>query len=303
MNYNHLEYFLVLARTQHYTKAAELLHITQPTLSIAMNNLESDLNVTLFEKVGRNVQLTQSGKEFITYIERAFLLINDGVDHVTRLQNDQSNLIKIGFLYSLTADYIPELVDAYYKEYANNNVVIDIFESDTKSGEGTYELVEGLRQGRFDVIFINRIGLTGSMEEVTPLFDQNYVALVPINSIYRDKSSVDLNEMASKPLIQYANRYATRNEILELFMEVKEKPHILTEIDDELSMISLVSKNFGYAITPMKNIYTNQDVLVLPISNPNYKRTIYMVTRKDINEREKLKQFKLFTLNDFKFEY
>ncbi|CAM3653112.1 LysR family transcriptional regulator [Erysipelothrix urinaevulpis] len=303
MNYNHLEYFLVLARTQHYTKAAELLHITQPTLSIAMNKLEADLNVTLFEKIGRNVQLTQCGKEFITYIERAFLLINDGVEHIHQLQSDQSNHIRIAFLYSLTADYIPGLIDLYYKTYPNNNVIIDIFESDTKSGEGTYEMIQGLRQGRFDAIFINRIALTSPSEEITPLFDQDYVAILPKTTIYQGKKSIDLSDMASKSLIQYANRYATRNEILDLFSEIGETPKVLTEIDDELSMLALIEKNIGYAIAPMKMIYESRDVYCLPIHKPKYKRTIYLVTRKDINESDNLRNFKNFVMNEFDFSY
>lgn len=303
MNYNHLEYFLVLARTQHYTRAAELLHITQPTLSIAMNKLEADLNVTLFEKIGRNVQLTQCGKEFITYIERAFTLINDGVEHIHQLQSDQSNHIRIAFLYSLTADYIPSLIDAYYKAYPNNNVIIDIYESDTKSGEGTYEMIQGLRQGRFDAIFINRIALTGSSEEVVELFDQDYVAILPKSSIYKDKKSIDLSDMAQRSLIQYANRYATRNEILDLFSEIGAKPRVLTEIDDELSMLALIEKNIGYAIAPMKKNYINHDVYCLPIHKPMYKRTIYLVTRKDVNESENLKTFRNFTMNEFDFSY
>ncbi len=69
MNLKHLQYFRVLAKTQHYTKAAAQLYITQPSLSQAIGELEKELNIKLFEKVGRNIKLTKYGQYFLTYVE------------------------------------------------------------------------------------------------------------------------------------------------------------------------------------------------------------------------------------------
>ena len=62
MNLNYLRYFRVLAKMEHYTKAAEELAITQPSLSHAMSTLEKELGTYLFEKDGRNIKLTKYGK-------------------------------------------------------------------------------------------------------------------------------------------------------------------------------------------------------------------------------------------------
>ena len=62
MNLNYLRYFRVLAKLEHYTKAAEELSITQPSLSHAMSSLEKDLGTYLFERDGRNIKLTKYGK-------------------------------------------------------------------------------------------------------------------------------------------------------------------------------------------------------------------------------------------------
>ena len=66
MNLLHLRYFVELAHTQHYTRAAERLCITQPSLSHAIAQMESELGVPLFEKRGRNVALTHFGEQFLT---------------------------------------------------------------------------------------------------------------------------------------------------------------------------------------------------------------------------------------------
>lgn len=71
MNLNHLQYFRVLARLEHYTQAAKELSITQPSLSHAISSLENDLNTYLFEKEGRNIKLTKYGRFFLEYVENA----------------------------------------------------------------------------------------------------------------------------------------------------------------------------------------------------------------------------------------
>ena len=65
MNLYHLRYFVTLAKLEHYTKAAEELCITQPSLSHAISLLEKELGVTLFQKEGRNIVLTKCGKIFL----------------------------------------------------------------------------------------------------------------------------------------------------------------------------------------------------------------------------------------------
>ena len=76
MNYNYLRYFSVLAQVEHYTLAAARLGISQPSLSSAINHLENELGgVKLFEKVGRNVRLTEEGRFFQEKVEAAWNII------------------------------------------------------------------------------------------------------------------------------------------------------------------------------------------------------------------------------------
>ena len=74
MNYNYLRYFSVLAQLEHYTLAAARLGISQPSLSSAIHNLETELGVQLFEKVGRNIRLTEEGR---FYQEKVTTALNE----------------------------------------------------------------------------------------------------------------------------------------------------------------------------------------------------------------------------------
>ena len=71
MNLSYIRYFVELAHVQHYTNAARNLNITQPSLSHAISQLEEELGVMLFEKNGRNTELTAFGREFLACAERS----------------------------------------------------------------------------------------------------------------------------------------------------------------------------------------------------------------------------------------
>lgn len=85
MTLHQLQYFEILARTQHYQRTAELLGISQPTLSRAINSLELELGTPLFERQGRNVVLSRFGRIFAEHIFSAMQELNTGIDHVREL--------------------------------------------------------------------------------------------------------------------------------------------------------------------------------------------------------------------------
>ena len=80
MNLSQLYYFRKLAELEHFGQAAKELFITQPSLSNSISNLEKELGVTLFERIGRGVRLTQCGSKFYDHIQLALQEVDKGVD-------------------------------------------------------------------------------------------------------------------------------------------------------------------------------------------------------------------------------
>ena len=100
MNLNHLSYFRILAKLEHYTQAAEELSITQPSLSHAMSTLEKDLGTYLFEKQGRNIKLTKHGKIYFEYVDRALSELEKGEKKIRELSNVSTGTIELGYIYN-----------------------------------------------------------------------------------------------------------------------------------------------------------------------------------------------------------
>ena len=89
MNLYHLRYFVQLAHTRHYTRAAEQLCITQPSLSHAISQLENELGLPLFEKTGRNTELTRFGEQFLECAERTLSTLDEGVEELKRVSRGE----------------------------------------------------------------------------------------------------------------------------------------------------------------------------------------------------------------------
>ena len=105
-----LECFRVAGRLQHVTRAAEQLGTSQPALSRSLARLQSDLGVQLFRRAGRSIRLTTSGERFLVRVEQALGEIDNGRRELADLKAADRGVIALGFLRTLGARYIPELV-------------------------------------------------------------------------------------------------------------------------------------------------------------------------------------------------
>ncbi len=108
MTLQQLQYFRTLAKVQHYTKAAEILFVSQPSLSYAISELEKELSLALFERHGKKIQLSAQGKIFLTYVESALDQLEKGVVTIKSL-NPLGGAVRLGYIYSLSNSFIREL--------------------------------------------------------------------------------------------------------------------------------------------------------------------------------------------------
>jgi len=117
MELSQLEYFRVLGRVQHVTRAADELEIAQPTLSRAITRLETELGVPLFVPLGRSVTLSSYGTTFLAFVERSLDELRHGRLRILELSSADSTAIPLGFSRSLAARFIPDLTRRFRLQY------------------------------------------------------------------------------------------------------------------------------------------------------------------------------------------
>ena len=118
-----LRYFQALAGALNYTKTAEALHISQPSLSYAIAELEKDLGIPLFSKKNKRVFLTPYGEFFLTYVNRVLATLEEGVRMTRQMVLDPAGgTVTLGYFYSISSDFIPSIVEGFQKKYPDSGI-------------------------------------------------------------------------------------------------------------------------------------------------------------------------------------
>ena len=289
MNLNHLSYFRVLARLEHYTQAAEELSITQPSLSHAMATLEKDLGTYLFEKQGRNIKLTKYGKIYYEYVDRALNELEKGEKKLRELTNASTGTIELGYIYTLGPRFIPQLIKSF-TEIDNNKDIKFLF------GQGTTKsLIEGLKQEKFDMVFCSKLESEPDIDFI-PIANEELVVIVANEHPLAKKESIDLREIDGYPFIGFSEKSGIRPIIEELFKKADIKPNIICEVEEDNSVAVLVEIDYGIAVMPRISSLKHYNVKVLPITNPKHERYIYLATLKNRYLTPSVNLFKKYIL-------
>ena len=112
MELRHLRYFLELTQTEHLTQSAQNLFVTQSTLSHGLRQLEDELGIVLFERIGRGLKLSEAGRAFQGYAARALQEVESGRMALAEISGLNAGSLRIGILPSFGYTFIPPAVAA-----------------------------------------------------------------------------------------------------------------------------------------------------------------------------------------------
>ncbi len=142
-----LRIFQAAARHGSFSKAATELSLTAPAVSMQIKELESDIGVELFARIGRRVELTTAGEYFLVYVKRIAANLRDAELTLSKLRGNEAGLLKIG-LVSTAKYFIPELLRRFRDEHFGLQIKLEVRNRD--------QMVELLRDGEIDVAIMGR---------------------------------------------------------------------------------------------------------------------------------------------------
>ena len=291
MNLNHLNYFRVLAKVEHYTQAASILSITQPSLSNAIANLENELGTYLFEKQGRNIKLTKSGKFFLKYVDEALNQLEIGETKLKNLLDPSKGKVDLAFIYTLGAEFIPNTINEFFKDDAHKNITF------TFGQDNTTNIINGLKEEKYDLGFCSFVENEADID-FFPLIKQELVLVVSKNHPLACKDTVTLKETEKYPFVYFNKESGIRPIIDNIFSQADIKPNIICEVEEDTAVAGLVSINYGVAILPNISLLKNFDVKTIHISDIEYERCIYMASLKNRYSIPSVKVFKQFVIDN-----
>lgn len=288
MNLYQLRYFVTLAETSHFGKAAEKLCIAQPSLSHAIAQLEAELGVTLFERKNRSSSLTKEGRQFLSYVEKSLEILDSGIQAMERIARGEG-VIELGFLRTLGISFIPELAADFLRDPRGKNVRFQFHSGVSQP------LLQGLKDGKFDMVFCTKIDSEKSIEFI-PVSKQDLVLIVPRAHPLANRYTVDLTETLPYPHVYFAENSGLRVVIDQLFDKIGKRPQIAYEIQEDQVIAGLVAQGFGIAVVPYMEELLRLNVKIIQISYPYWERNFYMATLKDHYLPPAVQKFKQFVM-------
>jgi LysR family hydrogen peroxide-inducible transcriptional activator len=284
MNLRDLRYFVALADTRHFGKAAERSFVSQPTLSAQIKKLETYLGVQLIERQPRKVTLTEMGARILP-LARSILQESDEIVSLARNDHDPlSGKLKVALIPTIGPYLLPVVTRKLRKQLPRLKLMLYEYQ--------TQPLLEKLRAGDIDLgILALPVPLDGL--EARPLYDEDFTLAVPSNSPLAKRSSVKLDDLTGETLLLLEDGHCLRDQALDVCsrIDVKEsEDYRATSLE---TLRQMVAAGLGITLLPQLATRgpfgTGQGLIVKEFSRPVPSRSVGAVWRKSTARTDAIK--------------
>lgn len=269
-----LQYFRTLAHVLHYTRAAEELHIAQPSLSYSINELEKELGVKLFTKEDRKVVLTMYGEQFLPYVESALSTLSDGTEALRQLAGTTFQVLRLGYFHSISASFIPQLVRELYEQDKNKKVRFQFTEATSS------DIFSRLKKGELDLGFAMH---RDEKVESVPVLSQPLFLVVPAAHPLAEKAGVTVEDFSGDPIVLLDKASSLRGDVETLFQKHGFHPNTMFVVRECNAALKYVTLNSCVSVLPQVPAMDAEDIVMLPIEEEGapLSRTVYLSWARD----------------------
>lgn len=266
-----MRYFVAVAEREHISEAAENLHVAQSAVSRQIANLEEELGIELFERVGRNVKLTPIGKTFLEHTVAALQAIDFAKKQVDEYLDPEKGTIKIGFPTSLASFLLPTVISAFKKEHPSVSFHLR---------QGSYRyLINAVKERELNLAFLGPVPAKDATIDKKILFTENIAALVPDTHPFANRSKIQLAELRNEGFVLFPEGYILNKVVVEACKSVGYTPKISSEGEDMDAIKGLVAAGIGVSLLPESVFYdaTPRGTSKLTLIEPPFTRNVGII--------------------------
>lgn len=244
MELGQLEAFVQVANFRSFSKAAEVLFLTQPSVTARIQTLERELGEELFERTGRSVRLSDAGTAFLVYAERALKEVQEGRDALEALRNAEFGNLRIGSAPTISAYALPRILKAFRARYPGVSVSVRTGHSDR-----IMEMVLG------DEVQIGMVrGLMHPELEAVHLYDDEVVLVTDPSHPFAGEGSAPVDAVGGQPLIFFDKGSSYFGLIHGYFRDAGIIPVHAMELDSMEATKKMVEQGLGIAFLPRVSV-------------------------------------------------
>jgi DNA-binding transcriptional LysR family regulator len=244
MELRQIRSFLSIAETLHFGRTAELIHLSQPALSLQIRALEEDVGVRLFERNRRKTTLTAAGVAFRDDAVAAISQLDQASRRARLAANGKLGLLRIGFISTAGVEIVPNIV----RQFRELNPEVEF----SLRAIPTADQVQMLETGSLDVGFL-RLPIGGhSALDVVTVHREPFVLVVPASHKLAKRKRVRLSEVSAQDFVMYERTYGPgfHDLIFGMLRDARIVPNVSQSAAEISTLISLVDAHMGIAILP-----------------------------------------------------
>jgi DNA-binding transcriptional LysR family regulator len=267
MELKQLKYFVVLCEELHFTRAAEILNISQPALSQQIRILENEVGKPLFDRIGKTINVTEAGKLVLKHSENILSELEEIRNAVDGLNNLTKGTVSVGSIITLVTYMLPMVILRY--NYIFPNITM------TVSGLSSERIRERLIQGDLDLGILMLEENDKDLEYI-PLFTEKFSLAVPANHELANEDFVKLEVLKETKNILLPNHYYTRTLLDEYCKSAGFGLKSYLEMETMEALVTMVENDAGVTVLadPYLKFKQSDKFKIIPLVSPTPIRKI-----------------------------
>ncbi|MEV4333499.1 LysR substrate-binding domain-containing protein [Streptomyces sp. NPDC049597] len=275
MQLQQLRYFVAVAETRHFTRAAELVHVSQPSLSQQIRALEQELGADLFARARGNIALTDAGEALLPLARRILADTETARREVQELAQLRRGRVRLGATPSLCTGLLPQVLRTFHDLHPGIEILIE--------ESGSHDLVRELARGALDLalVVLPLPSPSPALTTVELLWEDLVVISSP--AVAAPPSPVRIADLAGEPLVMFRHGYDLRELTVAACRAEGFEPSFTVEGGEMDAVLGFVRAGLGVAVVPsMVAEGAGGDLRVTPLARPGLRRTIALAHRSDV---------------------
>lgn len=285
MQFQQLSYFLAVARTRHFTRAAEVCRVAQPSLSKQIRRLEDELGASLFSRARGNITLTPAGEALLPLAQRILTDADTARRKVQELTGMLRGRVRLGATPSLCAGLLADVLARFHERYPGIELRIE--------EGGSRDLVRALANGELDLalIILPLHSSDPALVATSLLRERLVVASSRASSPPTPRASMRVQELRDRPLVMFRRGYDVREATLHACRQAGFEPQLAVEGGEMDAVLRFVEAGLGLAVVPSMALTNRPGLRGTPIARPRLSRTIALAHRKDVEPAHAARAF------------
>lgn len=277
MQFQQLQYFVAVAETRHFTRAADLVHVAQPSLSQQIKALERELGADLFLRARGNITLTDAGEALLPLARRILADAETARHEVGELVQLRSGRVRLGATPSVCTGLLPDVLRTFHDRYPGIRLLIE--------EGGSHDLVRELARGALDLalVVLPLPSPSPALTTVEVLREDLVVVSSPDSPAPGRGRTVRISDLEGERLVMFRYGYDLRELTVAACRSAGFEPDFAVEGGEMDAVLGFVGAGLGVAVVPrMVAARAGRGLRVTPLARPGLHRTIALAHRSDV---------------------